>query len=308
MPPTDNQFRVNTPGLNLRSVPEVRKGNEVVVLSFGHVVTKLAEAPDPEWWRVTATVNDGLVEGFVKKVRLTRIVAAPPSGAALGLPKANFPESAAITRSKHATQVRPAPLGEPGMPRRNAADAAGKVAELRKIISFLDAENSRRYQPTSSPKATFCNIYAYDYCHLAGAYLPRVWWTAESIKKLRAGKEVAVSLATAAEMTANMLFNWLSEFGPGFGWTKVESLDEVQDAANRGGVGIICAQRKVLSRSGHIVAVVPETPPFAARREGGRVVRAVESQAGESNHRFIVKQAAWWRGDQFRASGFWRHD
>lgn len=296
MPETD--FRVNSPGLNLRSEPVIRDGNEKAALPFGHLVHKLGEAPDPAWWRVSTQFGGEALEGFVKRVRLDAI---------FGLPEANLAPSAGVTRAKHATRVSPAPLGEADAPRRKADDAEGKVAQLRKIIGYLDAEGSRRYQPTKTPRATFCNIYAFDLCHLAGAYLPRVWWTEESLKKLRAGKPVKASLATAREMTANMLFDWLSGFGPQFGWTRVESLTELQDAANRGGVGLICAQRKILSRSGHIVAVVPETPPFAARREDGRVVRAVESQAGATNHRFVVKASAWWKEDQFRAFGFWHH-
>jgi hypothetical protein len=81
-----------------------------------------------------------------------------------------------------------------------------------------------------------------------------------------------------------------------------------QAAANADDVCLIVAKRRDANRSGHIVAVVPEQPGFAAARgPGGEVLRAVESQAGVTNHRFIVKPTAWWRDERFMSFGFWRH-
>jgi hypothetical protein len=50
----------------------------------------------------------------------------------------------------------------------------------------VDKATHKRYKPI--PNATFCNIYAHDYCHLAGVYLPRVWWSAAAIEKLARAK------------------------------------------------------------------------------------------------------------------------
>lgn len=56
---------------------------------------------------------------------------------------------------------------------RSAAGAAAKCADLRAIGDWLAVEESKRY--LSGEGKTYCNVYAADYCYLAGVYLPRVW-------------------------------------------------------------------------------------------------------------------------------------
>jgi hypothetical protein len=65
-------------------------------------------------------------------------------------------------------------LNEPNQPGRKGTTADDIRAELAAIIDWLAVENTShlRYQPRS--KSTFGNIYAHDYCHLAGVYLLRV--------------------------------------------------------------------------------------------------------------------------------------
>ena len=64
---------------------------------------------------------------------------------------------------------------------------------------------------------------------------------------------------TIDEQRANDLFRWLRDFGPRFGWRQTGTPTKLQEAANLGGIGIIVARRKIDGKSGHIVAVVPET-------------------------------------------------
>jgi hypothetical protein len=67
------------------------------------------------------------------------------------------------------------------------------------------------------------------------------------------------------------------------------------------------ARRKEDGRSGHIVAVVPETAAHTAVRNGsGEVTGPLQSQAGARNARYLTT-AGWWTGDQFAESAYWIH-
>lgn len=201
------------------------------------------------------------------------------------------------------TTGRPYPLSEADRPGR----ALGTPAELEAIVRYLDVEKSPRYKRTDSQ--TFCNIYACDYCYLAGVYLPRVWWTPRALADLDAAKPVAAKYAeTVMELNANALYTWLRDFGPAFGWTKVNSLDNLQEAANSGRIGVICAQRNPLSKSGHIAVVVPESaPPSVAQQGADGVTVPLQSQAGRNNYCFSCVPGRWWESLQFQAFGFWTH-
>jgi hypothetical protein len=204
------------------------------------------------------------------------------------------------TGRRDSTAGRANPLGERFQPSR----AAG----LGTIVRYLKVESSARYART--PETTFCNVYAYDYCTLAGVYLPRVWWTGKALDSFAAGADVAVKYGeTVAEVNANSLYEWLREFGQQFGWRAVESADELQRGANAGKVAVICARRAERSKSGHIAVVVPESaPPCVAHREGTQVRLPLQSQAGATNFCFSCGKNEWWAGAQFDANGFWLHD
>jgi hypothetical protein len=156
---------------------------------------------------------------------------------------------------------------------------------------------------------TFCNIYAHDYCHLAGVYLPRVWWTPGAIELLARGQNVEPRLeATIEEILANGLFRWLRDFGPRFGWRRVATLSELQLEVNQGAVGLITARRREDGPPGHITAVVPETEDHRARRNAaGEVTAPLQSQAGRQNFRYGTGKLNWWQDDQFADSAFWLH-
>ena len=199
-------------------------------------------------------------------------------------------------------------LNEPRMPRRDpGAPADRRVAALQQILDFLDVERSPRYRP--SEQRTYCNVYAYDYCYLARAYLPRVWWKAEALIDLAAGKVPAVRYGdTVRELTANALSHWLGEWGPAFGWIRADSATELQDAANAGGVALVCADAREPGRSGHISCVIPEGDGVTAARRDGVVVGPLQSQAGRNNRRSF--NDPWWETllDEFNDIGFWRFD
>jgi hypothetical protein len=200
-------------------------------------------------------------------------------------------------------------LNEPDQPGRQGTSPVDLVAELNAIIEFLGVDNAahQRYQPHDG--LTFCNIYVHDYCHLAGAYIPRVWWTQRAVIDITQGRQVEPMIgATIDELRANDLFRWLRDFGSMFGWRQTGTLDKLQQNANQGGLGIIVARRKQDGKSGHIVMVVPEGGRLGARRNSaGQVTAPLQSQAGATNFRRGTSTLNWWNDDRFAESAFWIH-
>jgi hypothetical protein len=216
-------------------------------------------------------------------------------------------KSGSLTRRSEAANAHS--LDEKNQPGRRGSDASQRRAELAAIIAWLavDDPTHLRYQPGSG--RTYCNLYAHDYCHLAGAYLPRVWWSAGALLRMGRGETVAEQYGqTIEEQRANDLFRWLRDFGEGFAWRRAADLNELQLEANQGAIGLIVARRKVDGKSGHIVVVVPESGELHARRDSaGRITAPVQSQAGASNFRYGNGRSDWWRDEQFAEFAFWLH-
>ena len=212
-------------------------------------------------------------------------------------------------------RARDFPLGEPGAPRRTGRTPAEKVADLHAILDWLDVERSIRYQPEYRfylfPRTTYCNVYAYDYCYLAGVFLPRVWWKEDALRKLRSGTALSVVYGagpsdTVHEILANELVDWFEAWGTTAGWTEVPSLTALQDNANAGGVSIICAKTRDAGHHGHILAVVPEHATQQAVRATNQVRLPLQSQAGARN--FKARAAGeWWRDAKFQKVAWWIH-
>jgi hypothetical protein len=300
-------WKVIATSLNLRSEPRATPTNRIAVLPNGQMVEKEAEAA-AGWWKITTVLGGARLEGYVAREYLAEERRAPEAPVRSGITPVHLKENQR-TVTRDVTTGRAFPLGEADRPKRSSTAAAGKrVEQLRAIIDWLDVERKARYSPTTN--ATYCNIYAYDYCYLSGVYLPRVWWTARAISDLSAGRSVPVQYdSTVREVNANSLYNWLQDYGAEFGWRRTASPDEVQDAANQGKVAVICAQRVDLNRSGHIAAIAPETPPkHSAARKSGKVNLPLQSQAGVRNSCLSCGTTRWWADAKFRAFGFWIHD
>jgi hypothetical protein len=196
-----------------------------------------------------------------------------------------------------------ASLQEDGQPSRTGETMEQKAGSLSAIVHWLDVEQSARYQPTSGQ--TRQNIYAYDYCYLAGVYLPRVWWTQSALKRIATGESVTARYQeTVQELNSNNVYSWLETHGSSFGWRRTYDLTELQTAANQGKVAIICAQNRRGS-PGHISVVVPETAAHQAKWENQKVSTPLQSQAGRLNFRYGTLH--WW-DTRFQAVGFWIHD
>jgi hypothetical protein len=289
-------------GLFIRSEPAVQNNTKKALLPMGQAVTKKAEASVKPWWEVTTTLQGAPIEGFVNSDFLVPAASFVQPTAHSSISPVHLRTTNSVTRNGAA---RAFPLNEANQPTRDVnGTASDKVAELGKIIKWLDVENKARYIPQSS--TTFCNVYSYDYCFLANVYLPRVWWMPGALAKLMSGTpQSPVYGQTVEELTANRIFNWLKEFGPDFGWRRTFDLTEIQNAANDGQVGIICAQRVDLHRPGHICPVAPETSTQKAVRNGSTVVKPLQTNAGGHNFQYIAR--IWWTTEQFREFGFWIH-
>lgn len=289
-------YEVNATLLNLRRSPTINPANIIGKLGQGELVQVVGMAADG--W---AQVQNGHLAGFAASRYLSPVpTPAPAAPNQFAPPPVDFPPSPRATLNS--TEQRHCPLGLQLHPRVVGQSVAARCTALHAIVGTLDVQHSARYQPAGT---TYCNIYAHDFCRLAGVYLPRVWWTEKALLDLSRGVNPGVVYGkTVRELNANALFDWLTEWGATFNWKSCVDVNQLQAEANQGAVGIICAQRGD-SRSGHIVLVLPETPALVADRVGQVVVRPLQSQAGAKNKRYFCNQ--WWidLATQFRAHGFW---
>lgn len=311
---------VETGPLNMRSTPEIPRKNSrrniIARLPDGQPVKAVSGRTQGQFLEVETSLRGAHYRGWVSTTYLIETPQPVPIEPATPVPPDRETQLCAVHAPRRSSSIcsrrDPATahsLNEPGQPGRKGSTPAELIDSLHAIIGWLDVENPdhRRYQKTS--QATFCNIYAHDYCHLAGVYLPRVWWTASALTRFAQGEEVLPQFnATIEEMRANMLFGWLRDFGLDFGWRQTGSPTKLQDAANQGAVCLIVARRQSDGPPGHITAVAPETPHHAARRNAaGEVIAPLQSQAGSHNFCLSAGTANWWQHERFAESAFWIH-
>jgi hypothetical protein len=318
---TGDVYRVSTreSTLRLRRDPFVSDpptANVIGELPDGHRVRVLTGRKVKGFLDVETSLNGAHLQGYAS----AKYLAPAPKSADIPIaaPAASPPTTGIVavymprrpaTITKRTAVAGAHSLNEPGQPARKGSTADELRAELAGIVDWLAVDKAAhaRYQPHDG--LTFCNIYAHDYCHLAGVYLPRVWWTPKAIEALAKDKTVEPLYGdTIDEQRANDLFRWLRDFGERFGWRQTGTLTKLQLEANQGAVGLIVARRKQDGRSGHIVMVVPETADKRARRNSaGDVIAPLQSQAGAVNFRYGTSRVDWWKGEQFAESAFWLH-
>lgn len=309
--------RIST--LNLRSEPKISRPSRKNVLADlpdGHPARALTSKISNGFREIETSLSGAYLRGFAH----TDFLKSAPSRTAIPVirPEAAAPKTGVVAVwmprrpgvvTKRTAIANAHSLNEPNQPSRKGTTPEELVAEIDRIIDWLavDKVSHKRYRKRGS--STFCNIYAHDFCHLAGVYLPRVWWTESALVDLAQGKRVEPKYAeTIREMRANDLLRWLRDFGPQFGWTQTGTLDELQVHANQGGIGIVVARRRYEGRPGHITVVVVEDESVKARRSHqGRVTSPVQSQAGSINFRRRSDRPQWWKGQQFAESAFWMH-
>lgn len=209
----------------------------------------------------------------------------------------------------NSTRAKFHPMTDETIPYRDLMSAEAKKKSLHRIIRKLDVKNSLRYQRT--PQDTYCNVYSFDYCYFAKVYLPTVWWTDESIEMMQNGEVVqAIFNKTVKPIYSSAIHDWFENWGDCFGWKKMTSLTEIQKkVTDEGGVGIICAKRKIVGLSGHIVPIVPETEKKKAFRENDEVIYPLQSQAGKLNYNYFVrKRRDWWNHSRYSSFVLYYHE
>lgn len=314
-------FRVDTRSttLRLRSQPQRSTppiANVIADLPDGHPVRAITGRPAQGFLEIETTLLGAHLRGFASTAFLVRdecirgipVTTPAPTPPKRGIVAAHLPPPVGrvVRRSAFADAHS---LDEPDRPARRGADVGALRDALAAIVDWLacDAREHLRYQPREG--ATFCNVYAHDYCHLAGVYLPRVWWTQAALLRIARGERVPVRIgATVREMRSNDLCQWLRDFGPDFGWRRTGSATSLQREANQGAVAMIAAERKQNGRPGHLAMVVPETARLSARRDAaGEVIAPLQSQAGSVNLRRGTGIAEWWKDAKYSNAAFWLH-
>lgn len=312
--------------LRLRSEPKIDSKNLNVIakLPDGHIVQAVTDKKVGGFLEVETSLWGARLRGFAHSDYLKKVKpgidavpvltpAAAPTGSIVAVYmqrkpgtktlRTEFAGAHSLYEGKDDEEVKRL------HPARKGTTPDELRVELAAIIDWLavDKTTHRRYQPRNL--STFCNIYAHDYCHLAGVYLPRVWWTPGAIEALALGQTIEPLYGKyIEEMRANGLFRWLRDFGLRFGWRQTGTLTKLQTEVNQGAVGLIVARRKEEGRSGHIVAVVPETETHRARRSAaGDVIAPLQSQAGAVNFSYGTSSLNWWKSNKFAESAFWLH-
>jgi hypothetical protein len=201
------------------------------------------------------------------------------------------------------------PISDEGVPYRDLTNLETKKESLGQLIEKLNVTKSTRYQRTVED--TYCNVYSYDYCYFAKVYLPTIWWTDEALQRVLNGEEVEpVFGETVDNIYSSAIHDWFGVWGASFGWKKMTDLDEIQHKVNtEGGIGIICAKRKIVGLSGHIVPIVPETKTKKAFRENGVVKYPLQSQAGKINYNYFARaRKDWWNHERYSSHVFYYHE
>jgi len=306
--------------LRLRSEPRIDRANPssnvIARLPDGHRVRLVSGMLGDRFVEVETSLNGAHLEGFAASEFLVPVDG--DGNIPVVVPAATLPTSGVVAvfapRRPGTMTTRRAPatalsLNEPDQPARNGTTPDALREEISEIIEYLNVEKSThaRYQPADG--RTFCNIYAHDFCTLAGVYLPRVWWTGDAIERLARGESMEPRLgATIDEQRANDLFRWLRSFGPRFGWRQTGTLTKLQTETNVGAIGLIVARRVEDGRPGHITVVIPESADLRAKRDStGDVIAPLQSQAGATNFSRGTGALNWWKKETFADSAFWIH-
>jgi hypothetical protein len=259
---------------NVRPLPSTERP-PIGRLNAGDVATGIAYTPTHNGFR-WIEVRIGTLKGFVREDVVNVEIQE------VKIPEVNLAAKGRLTE----TNSRAFPLHTKLSFNRTTGD-------IFKIIDFLDVERSIRYRPTNSQ--TFCNIYAYDYAFQCNAYLPRVWWTQDSLNRIARGESVpSVYGRTVVEMNANALYDWFGTHSASFGWKETDR-QGAQRAANEGKCVIAVGANINRSRSGHITCVVPESATIKANIVNGVMMSPVQSQAGKTNRKYFACME-WQRG------------
>jgi len=141
---------------------------------------------------------------------------------------------------------------------------------------------------------------------LLGAYIPRLWWNENALKKLVKGiwQEVLYG-ETVFEQNCNALTSWFHKYAFCFGWVRVFGIKKLQMEVNKGTIGIIVAKNRHVTGAGHIVVVMPETETLKALWVNDSLVSPLQSQAGSRNSKYSTGYNWWENEEHFISTSFW---
>jgi hypothetical protein len=301
---------ITTASLNLRSQPKIETGNVLAVMPLDTVVEEADPNLQSGFRQVKAILSNDTVQGFASQKFLEATTQTLPTvEPPLQIPMVHLSPGNKIIGLTDTVRIYPLNVPQAENFKTNGlnriTDTVQRKQRIDDVIQFLNVENSERYAPNSS--STYCNIYAYDIACCLGTYLPRVWWTSDAIVKLLKGEQVPVQYdITVTEFTANRIADWFEKFGSLFGWQRHYDLTAFQNEVNNGQLGILVAQRVNMNNPGHIVAVVPETMSFNAKRNNGAtVIVPLQSQAGRNNKKYTAGNIWWEDKTRFKKFSFW---
>ena len=305
--------------LRLRSAPQIDPANVLANLPDGQLVRAVRPRKTNGFVEVQTQLRGAFYSGYCagNYLRLANgpasaAIARGASGAniAAALPPVHMPRLRA-KRTSRATEASAHSLNEPRQPSRTGRTPDALRTELQAIIDWLGTDDPSHLRYRSNHRRNPCAVHAHDYCHLAGVYLPRVWWTAGAVRDLALGRAIAPLLgATIEVLDVDGQSGWLRDFGRHFGWRQTGSSSRLQLEVNQGAIGLIVARRDPDrdAPAGRITVVVPESGTHAARRNAqGEVSAPLQSQTGARRPRRGNGRANWWRDEGFADSGFWLH-
>lgn len=150
----------------------------------------------------------------------------------------------------------------------NTAGKRGPEA-LNTVIDQFAVTSNSRYRPKNGK--TYCNIFAWDCTRALGAEIPH--WVLNN-------KPATSNTRGAKELNANATYNWLNNYGSGYGWYKTTA-SEAQKRANAG-YPTVAVWRNTSGGSGHIAVIRPEGSGYIYTNARGPVI----AQAGGSNYSY----------------------
>lgn len=170
-------------------------------------------------------------------------------------------------------------LYEPDMPK-----GKGLPEDLLTINEFLNPENSKRY----GGKKTFTHVFAYDFCYLAGCYIPNLW---------PSGGDLTEPLT---RMNARTMWDWFIDCGMHFGWQEVETEIQAQDLANVGHLVTIIGSAKTWESPGCMTIVMPSTGGKFERHNLASKDIPHQARAGK-----IHIRTDWYKSNTWREYKIW---
>jgi hypothetical protein len=158
-------------------------------------------------------------------------------------------------------------------------------ASQQALVDTLNVEDSERYDQDTDVNGkitkTYCNVFAYDMVTAMGAYLPRVWWRDPSNPARQDG---VIDDNDTFQLSANMLYQWMLDWGPSFGWAQVATPQAAQAQANLGKVVIILGGngKAGADAPGHVSVVLAESDARGLHAPSPEL--PLQAQAGEVNY------------------------